>query len=222
MAKAKKKKKAAQKKSAPAAAPPTPEQIASDLAGEDPEQPKKKSGHGGKREGTGPKPKWQPEDDETFTMAQLMEAGLRSRDKGEDSKQDQAQMKEWDRRANIMLTRLEPGALDYLVKAIVNAPFNAAQALTGWPGWPLKPDQESWLMAIWEPTIRFSIPIWIARFGHIVLPFILSLPVLSHKVKGYGEHIIKTRKDARAALVDSERKGKAGKVDNSAKDISRV
>lgn len=202
-------------KTKPKAPPPEekPKDTATEnLAGKPP--PKEKKKHGGTRPHSGPKAKWEPEEGQRFTIQDVMERGLQSRDLGDGTDKDLAKAKEYDRQAQIMFTRLEKSEINFLVEAIVNGPFNAAEALTKWGGFPLKPKQESWLVKVWEPFIRFYVPYYLARWGHLALPILLSIPVVAHKVKGYGEYLIEVRK-SKAAAVDHQRQNPGGKVHNS-------
>jgi hypothetical protein len=208
------KKKAPEKKSKAKAA----EELAGEEAPRIKPEPKKK---GGARKGAGRPAAWEPDAGQTFTMSDVMGEGLKARDYGDKSDKAIQQAEEHDRRAMIMIQKLAPGQLDFLVKAIVATPFNGAAAITKWGGWKLKPDQESWLSMVWEPTIRFYLPYWLARWGHFALPILLSMPIVTHKAKGYAEHISKLRKQ-RAGAVDSKRESKGRQNDPSPQDIPAV
>jgi len=213
------KKKAKAKAKTEKSAAKTAEDLAGEKAPKVKPEPKKKAG--GKREGAGRPPKWEPEQGQTFSINQVMEEGLKSRDYGDKSDKAVKEAAEHERRANIMLRNLEPGALDVVAKAIINSPFNGAAFLTKWGGWKLKPDQEDFLLMVWEPTIRFYLPIWLQRWGHLALPFLLSLPIIMHKVKGYGEHAIEIRKQ-RTASMDRQRQGARGQDNQGRGDIPGI
>ncbi len=193
-----------------------PGKAAEDLAGKKAprQKAKKKEARGGTRDGAGRKAKWEPEEGQRFKLEEVMEEGLKARDKGDESDKAIKEAEEHDRRANIMIARLEPKELDFLVEAIVNAPWNGAASITKWDGFKLRKDQDEWLRMVWGPTIRFYIPYFLIRWGHLAIPILLTLPVLTHKIKGFSEHVSKTKRQRQASALDRERQG-AGRQDDS-------